>query len=119
MKISSYVLSALLITGCASAADSAPDKTASAAEASVETSQPAATGTDVAAAIAEADAAREKAASIGHEWRDTAEILEKAREALAEGDAATAGKLAAKAELQGEAAYRQGIAQKDTYHIPL
>ncbi|MDH5613489.1 MAG: hypothetical protein OEY35_00475, partial [Gammaproteobacteria bacterium] len=53
-----------------------------------------------------------KAASVGGEWRDTGEILEKAAAAAKSGDYETAVKLASKAQHQGELGYQQAMAEK-------
>jgi len=68
---------------------------------------------DAQQAIDEAEVALKKADSIGYEWRDSAQLLEDARAALAQGDQAQALKLAAQAKLQGERAYEQGMGQQN------
>ena len=64
------------------------------------------------AAIAAAIAAADRAASIGGEWRDTRSIIKEAKAAAAEGDNATAIKLAKKAQEQGELGYAQADRQR-------
>jgi len=63
-------------------------------------------------AIAAAESARKKAASIDGEWRDTGKIIKKAKAALKAGDSAKAIKLAKKAENQGKLGYEQAQAQQ-------
>jgi hypothetical protein len=63
--------------------------------------------------IADADAARKKAASVGSEWRDTGSIISKAKAALKAGDTVKAMKLASEAHSQGVLGYQQGAAQKE------
>jgi len=59
-------------------------------------------------ALAAADAARKKAASVGGEWRDTKKIMKKAKKAG--GDECV--KLANKARRQGEIGYAQALAER-------
>ena len=108
MKISSYLLSAVFLVGCSSM----PDTTTENPSAPAASASTAASG-NPAEAIAAAEAARKKAASVGHEWRDTEEMLKKAQEALDKGDTAKALELANAAKLQGEAAYIQGTSQSN------
>ena len=63
-------------------------------------------------AIAAAESARKKAASIDGEWRDTGKMIKKAQAALKAGDSAKAIKLAKKAEKQGKLGYEQAQAQQ-------
>lgn len=63
-------------------------------------------------AIADADAARKKAASVAGEWRDTGKMIKKAKGLVAKGDFSAAIKLAGKAQQQGELGYDQAVAQK-------
>ncbi len=63
-------------------------------------------------AIATAESARKKAASIDGEWRDTGKMIKKAQAALKAGDSAKAIKLAKKAEKQGKLGYEQAQAQQ-------
>ena len=68
---------------------------------------------EVKAAIAEAEAAIKKSASVGGEWRDAKKkILKKAKAAAAKGDNAEALKLAKKAKFQGEMGYQQAQEQE-------
>jgi hypothetical protein len=64
-------------------------------------------------AIANADAARKKAASVKGEWRDTGKIIKKAQAAAKAGKYDDAMKLAGKAREQGELGYAQAVAQRD------
>jgi len=64
-------------------------------------------------AIAEAEAAIEKADSVGFAWRDSGKILKSARAAAADGEREQALELAAQAKFQGEAGYAQYEANKD------
>lgn len=73
----------------------------------------AASAADADAAIAAADDARKKAASVDGEWRDTGKMIQKAKELAAGGDIDGAIKLANKAQRQGENGYAQAISQKD------
>lgn len=63
-------------------------------------------------AIADAKATNEQAKQMGAEWRDTAEIIASAEEALAAGDFAKAIELANKAQKQAENAIAQAKAEK-------
>ena len=63
-------------------------------------------------AIAAAESARKKAASIDGEWRDTGKMIKKAQAALKKGDSTKAIKLANKAEKQGKLGYEQAQAQQ-------
>ncbi len=67
---------------------------------------------DPAAAIAAAEAARSEAAKVGFEWRDTAQLIEEAKKAASEGDAAKAVALAQQAQRQSENAVKQSQAVK-------
>ncbi|MEE9358663.1 SoxXA-binding protein [Candidatus Vondammii sp. HM_W22] len=62
-------------------------------------------------AIADADIARKKAASVAGEWRDTGKMIKKAKKLVDEGDFPAAIKLAGKAQQQGELGYDQAVAQ--------
>jgi alkyl sulfatase BDS1-like metallo-beta-lactamase superfamily hydrolase len=66
----------------------------------------------VTSAIEQAKAARQKAASVKGEWRDTAQLIQKALEAAGQGDDAKAKQLAAQAREQGELGYQQAVAQQ-------
>lgn len=59
-----------------------------------------------------AEAARKKANSIGHEWRDIKKIMKKAKKALDKGEKAKCLKLATRALHQGELGYAQGLAEQ-------
>lgn len=63
-------------------------------------------------AIADADAARKKAASVDGEWRDTGKMIKKAKALAEKGDFSAAIKLAGKARRQGELGYDQAVSQK-------
>jgi membrane protein involved in colicin uptake len=64
-------------------------------------------------AIAAAEAARKKAASVGGEWRDTGKMIKEAQAAAEAGKFEEAVKLASKAERQGELGYEQAMHEKD------
>lgn len=64
-------------------------------------------------AIASAEDARKKAASVGGEWRDTGKFLKQAEATAKEGEYAKAMELAEKAKKQGELGYEQAMSQKD------
>jgi hypothetical protein len=63
-------------------------------------------------AVADAQAARKKAASVGGEWRDTAKMIKDAEEAGKAGDFAKGIKLANEAQKQGELGYDQAMKEK-------
>ncbi len=63
-------------------------------------------------AVAEATAAKKKAASVGGEWRDIGKFLKKAKKAAKKGKMKKAMKLVKKAKWQAEAGYKQAMAQK-------
>jgi hypothetical protein len=63
-------------------------------------------------AIAAAKAAQKAAASVGHEWRDTAKMIEESEKLAKEGNNEKAIKLAKEAEAQGKAALAQAESQK-------
>ena len=63
-------------------------------------------------AIADAQAARKKAASVAGEWRDTAKMIKQAEEAGAAGDFAKGMKLASEAQKQGELGYEQAVKER-------
>ena len=62
-------------------------------------------------ALAAAEAARAKAASVSGEWRDTAKLLKEAKALAAAGDYAAAVALAKQAEHQGQRGYEQMTSQ--------
>ena len=62
--------------------------------------------------VAEAIAAKKKAASVKGEWRDIGKTLDKAEKAAAKGDYNSAIKLATTAKEQGHLGYKQAIAQQ-------
>jgi hypothetical protein len=63
--------------------------------------------------IKEAEAAINKADSVGGEWRDTnKKYLKKAKAALAKGDVETAENLAKRAKFEGEMGYQQAMEQE-------
>jgi rhodanese-related sulfurtransferase len=64
-------------------------------------------------AIAEAEEARKKAASIGGEWRDTAKMMDKATELLDTREYTKAIEIADEAKLQGDLGYEQAMEAKD------
>jgi hypothetical protein len=63
-------------------------------------------------AIAAAEAARKKAASVNGEWRDTSKLIGEAQALANSGDFAGATALARKAQRQGEMGYEQAIREK-------
>ncbi len=71
-------------------------------------SQPTADG-----AIADAQVAVKKAASVDGEWRDSGKFVKEAEAAAAAGDQEKAIKLATKAKKQGEMGYKQAVSQKE------
>lgn len=62
-------------------------------------------------AIAKAEAARKKAASVNGEWRDTGKFIKNAKKAAEAGDYAKAVRLANKAESEGNLGYQQAVSQ--------
>jgi uncharacterized protein YceK len=77
-------------------------------------SESAGASSEVKAAIAAAEAAIKKSASVGGEWRDAEKkILKKAKAAASKGDNETALKLAKRAKFEGEMGYQQAMEQKD------
>lgn len=62
-------------------------------------------------ALAAAEAARAKAASVSGEWRDTAKFIKQAQALAADGDYAAAVALAKKAEHQGLRGHEQMTSQ--------
>ena len=65
------------------------------------------------AAVAAAETAQKKAASVEGEWRDTGKLIKKAQAAMKEGNFDQAIKLANKAERQGNYGYEQAVSQKE------
>ncbi|MGD8913312.1 MAG: SoxXA-binding protein [Candidatus Thiodiazotropha sp.] len=63
--------------------------------------------------ITAADEARKQAASVGGEWRDTGNMISKAKALLDKGDFVAAAKLANKAAKQGHLGYEQAMSQKE------
>ena len=63
-------------------------------------------------ALAHAEAARKKAASVGGEWRDIKKILKKAKKAKKAGNESKCIKLATKARRQGEIGYAQALRER-------
>ena len=64
-------------------------------------------------AIAKAEAARKKAASVNGEWRDTGKFIKNAKKAAEAGDYDQAVKLAKKAEDEGNMGYQQAVSQSE------
>ncbi len=64
-------------------------------------------------AIADAEAARKKAASVGGEWRDTGKMIKEAQDLVKTGEYDKAIKLANQARRQGELGYEQAVAEKN------
>ena len=100
------VISLVLLSGC----NTVESKTDTA---QIQVTQVENTQAGAVKAIAAADKARKKAASVDSEWRDTGKILKKAKAALKKGDFKKAIKLANKAEHQGHAGYEQGYSQRE------
>lgn len=65
------------------------------------------------AMIAAAEAAREKAASVGGEWRDIGDMLKSARTLAGAGEFDQAIEAASAAKFQAERGYEQAMAEKD------
>lgn len=65
------------------------------------------TKSEVTQAIASAEKARKKAASVGYEWRDTRKLIKQAKKALKANQLKKALSLAKQAKFQGNAAYEQ------------
>ena len=98
MKKSLFIVSlALLASGCASN----------------QMAQAPATPVNAASAIAAAEAASSKAASVGYQWRDTEKLIASAKKANAAKDATKAIELAQLALHQSENAMKQQAQQKD------
>jgi len=98
MKTIQYIRSALLTTVIAVLSSGAVRADPAAAAAS---------------SIEKAEAARQEAAAVGGEWRDTAKMIQEARAAAQGGDFTAAQRLASQAYRQGELGYRQAMQQKD------
>lgn len=64
-------------------------------------------------AIKEAEAAAEKADSVGYLWRDTEDMIKEAKKAAEEENYDKAVKLAEEARRQSELGYQQYLDQKD------
>lgn len=75
-------------------------------------------GGDAQKAIDEAKTAYEKASSVGGAWVETPKLIEKAEEAAAKGDEASALKLATKAKKDAEAGYAQAMHEKEHWAPP-
>jgi hypothetical protein len=63
--------------------------------------------------IAAAEEARKKAAAVGGEWRDTAQMIKSAQTLAGAGEFDEAIKAAAAAKFQAERGYEQAMAEKD------
>lgn len=99
-KILTTAAAALFLTACAST------NTASMSEAD-----------KVEAAIAAAEKARKEAAAVDYEWRDTADYIAAAREAMKKGNLDRAMHYASVAETQSELAVKQYHRYKDAYKM--
>ena len=66
-------------------------------------------------AIAAAEKARQAAAEVGYEWRDTAKMIKQAKKLAAEGKSEQAAELARKAEEQGKDALAQYRVERQRY----
>jgi hypothetical protein len=64
-------------------------------------------------AISEAEEAREKAAAVGGEWRDTAKMIQSATKLLDTRQYTKASGIAKEAKLQAELGYEQAMNEKD------
>ncbi len=106
MMLSMGLLVAACDSGPTEQAQSQPPAAAAKAEVKAEP-KAAPTPEIVQAAIEAADAARTKAASVGHEWRDTAKFITQARTLMSEGKLEEAQQLAEKAKREGELGYKQ------------
>ena len=93
------VLSALIVTGCASSGGGS----AGSSDAESAYMQ----------AMSEAKKSLNDAHKLNNVWRDSGKILKKADEAAKKGDFETATKLALKAKRQGELAIKQAVSQKN------
>lgn len=71
----------------------------------------AATAENANKAIASAEVARKRAASVDSEWRDTGKFIKQAKAAAKKSDFAKAIKLATKAAHEGNLGYEQGASQ--------
>lgn len=80
----------------------------------------AATGSsaDAEKAIAAAELARKRAASVDGEWRDTGKMVKKAKQAASSGDYAEAVRLADEARRQGDLGYEQALHEKNAGFPP-
>lgn len=67
---------------------------------------------DASQAIEKAESANARAAKVGYEWRDTGKIIQRAKEAMEDGDTGTAMALAEEARQQAVQAYKQYQTQK-------
>lgn len=97
MKIAATIVSALLLAACASTPQNKMEHDAE----------------DFPTLIKQAEAAVQKSAEIGFEWRDVSKLIGQAKMAAANGDLERAIKLAIQAKRQGELAYQQGLDQQD------
>ena len=70
--------------------------------------------------IDRAEAFRSEASTLGFEWRDTAQLIRQAREALGKNDRAESDRLAKQALLQGQQAVAQGKLMRQSWksYIP-
>jgi len=66
-------------------------------------------------AIEAAENARQAAAAVGYEWRDTAKMIKQAQKLAAEGKTSEAEKIARKAEEQSKDAVAQYHAESQRY----
>ena len=81
--------------------------------ANTQTAQIPATPENATSAIAAAEAASSKAASLGYQWRDTGKLIADAKKAVTAKDSAKAIELAQLALHQSENALKQQAQQKD------
>lgn len=102
------IVAGLLTYACSATGGATPESAAMEAKQAQSFTQ-----NDYEVAIAAAKAAQKKAASVDGEWRDTDNIIEDSEEAAKKGDFNKATKLANKAKMQGEMAYKQTIDQEN------
>ncbi len=75
-------------------------------------------GEDAGKALKAAVAAQKKADGLEGGWRSTDKLIKKAKKALAKGDKATAMKLANKAKVEAELAYKQAEHERKHWSPP-
>lgn len=119
MNLSRYMISALVALGTVNfSACVAPDvqdagKAATAAAQAVAGVSAVVDKATAETAVKEAEAENKAAGKVSFEWRDNAQMLEKANEALKKGEFQTAQKLANKVKRMAKAAQQQALDQKN------